>query len=92
LQIANRFLSGGLYSWFAVHPPELFPTSVRSTAISLIFNFARFLAMFGPIIASTLIGFFGGYGPAAKILAGVFAAGLVVLPLLPETKGQPLPA
>jgi MFS family permease len=91
LQIANGFLTGGLYSWFAVHPPELFPTAVRSTAIGLIFNFARFLAMFGPILASTLITFFGGYGPAATTLASVFAIGLVVLPLLPETKGQPLP-
>jgi MFS family permease len=92
LQIANGFLTGGLYSWFAVHPPELFPTSVRSTAIGLIFNFARFLAMFGPILASTLIGFFGGYGPAATTLASIFAIGIVVLPFLPETKGQPLPA
>ena len=92
LQIANGFLTGGLYGWFAIHPPELFPTAARSTAISLIFNFARFLAMFGPILASTLIGFFGGYGPAATILAGIFAIGIVVLPLLPETKGQPLPA
>ena len=91
LQIANGFLTGGLYSWFAVHPPELFPTAVRSTAIGLIFNFARFLAMFGPILASTLIAFFGGYGPAATTLASIFAIGLVVLPLLPETKGQPLP-
>jgi MFS family permease len=92
LQIANGFLTGGLYSWFAVHPPELFPTAVRSTAIGLIFNFARFLAMFGPILASTLIGFFAGYGPAATTLASIFALGLVVLPLLPETKGRPLPA
>jgi len=92
LQLANGFLTGGLYGWFAVHPPELFPTSARSTAISLIFNFARFLAMFGPILASTLIAFFGGYGPAATILASIFVIGLLVLPLLPETKGQPLPA
>jgi MFS family permease len=92
LQIAIGFLTGGLYSWFAVHPPELFPTAVRSTAIGLIFNFARFLAMFGPILASTLIAFFGGYGPAATTLASIFAVGIIVLPLLPETKGQPLPA
>ena len=92
LQIANGFLTGGLYGWFAIHPPELFPTSIRSTAISLIFNFARFLAMFGPILASTLIAFFGGYGPAATTLAGIFVIGLIVLPFLPETKGQPLPA
>ena len=92
LQIANGFLTGGLYGWFAVHPPELFPTSIRSTAISLIFNFARFLAMFGPILASSLIAFFGGYGPAATTLASIFVIGLIVLPFLPETKGKPLPA
>ena len=75
LQIVNGFLTGGLYGWFAIHPPELFPTAARSTAISLIFNFARFLAMFGPILASSLIGFFGGYGPAATTLASIFAVG-----------------
>jgi MFS family permease len=92
LQIVNGFLTGGLYGWFAVHPPEMFPTSIRSTAISLIFNSARFLAMFGPILASSLIAFFGGYGPAATTLASVFAVGLIALFFLPETKGKPLPS
>jgi MFS family permease len=92
LQIVNGFLTGGLYGWFAVHPPEIFPTSIRSTAISLIFNSARFLAMFGPILASSLIAFFGGYGPAATTLASVFVIGIVGVLFLPETKGKPLPA
>jgi MFS family permease len=92
LQLANGFLTGGLYGWFAVHPPELFPTSVRSTAISLIFNSARFLAMFGPILASSLIAFFGGYGPAATVLASIFVVGIIAVLYLPETKGKPLPA
>jgi MFS family permease len=92
LQIVNGFLTGGLYGWFAVHPPEIFPTSIRSTAISLIFNSARFLAMFGPILASSLIAFFGGYGPAATTLAGIFAIGIIAILFLPETKGRPLPA
>jgi MFS family permease len=92
LQIVNGFLTGGLYGWFAVHPPEIFPTSIRSTAISLIFNSARFLAMFGPILASSLIAFFGGYGPAATTLASIFAIGIIAVLFLPETKGKPLPA
>jgi MFS family permease len=92
LQIVNGFLTGGLYGWFAVHPPEIFPTSIRSTAISLIFNSARFLAMFGPILASSLIAFFGGYGPAATTLASIFAIGIIAVLFLPETKGRPLPA
>lgn len=92
LQLVNGFLTGGLYAWFAIHPPELFPTSVRSSAISLIFNSARFLAMFGPIVASGLIAFFGGYGPAATTLASIFIIGIIAVLFLPETKGKGLPA
>ncbi len=92
LQIPNGLLTGGLYGWFAVHPSELFPTSIRSSAISIIFNSARFLAMLGPIVASSLIGFFGGYGEAATILASVFVIGIVAVLFLPETKGKPLPS
>ena len=92
LQLANGFLTGGLYGWYAVHPPELFPTAIRSTAVSVIFNSARLIAMFGPILASGLIGFFGGYGPAATILSAVFVIGILAIFFLPETKGQALPA
>ncbi len=92
LQVVNGILTGGIYSWFAVHPPELFPTRIRSTAIGLIFNAARFLAMFGPILTSSLIGFFGGYGLAATTLAGIFVIGIIAVFFLPETKGKPLPA
>lgn len=41
---------------------------------------------------STLIGFFSGYGPVATVLGSNFVVGLIVLPFLPETKGQSLPA
>ncbi len=92
LQILNGYLTGGLYGWYAVHPPELFPTSIRSSAISIIFNSARFLAMLGPILSSTLIAFFGGYGVTATILSGFFVIGIVAVFFLPETKGKPLPA
>jgi MFS family permease len=91
LQIPNGFLTGGIYGWFAVHPPELFPTGIRSSAISLIFNSARFLAMFGPIVASSLIASFGGYGLAATTLSAIFAIGIVAVFFLPETRGKPLP-
>jgi len=41
---------------------------------------------------STLFDFFSGYGPVATVLGSIFVVGLIVLPFLPETKGQPLPA
>jgi hypothetical protein len=40
----------------------------------------------------TLIGFFSGYGPVATVLGSICVVGLIVLPFLPQTKGQPLPA
>ncbi len=92
LQIPNGFFTGGIYGWYAVHPPELFPTRIRSSAISIIFNSARFLAMLGPILSSSLIAFFGGYGIAATIASGIFLIGIVAIFFLPETKGRPLPA
>jgi MFS family permease len=92
LQIPNGFFTGGIYGWYAVHPPELFPTRIRSSAISIIFNSARFLAMSGPILSSSLIAFFGGYGIAATIASSIFLVGIVAIFFLPETKGRPLPA
>jgi hypothetical protein len=47
--------------------------------------------MFGPIAASGLIVFFGGYGEAASILASIFIVVIVAIFFLPETKGVPLP-
>lgn len=91
LQVINGYLSGGLYSWYTVHPPELFPTRVRATAISIVFNSARYLAMIGPVVAAVLIQFFHGYGIAATAFACVYILGIVAVWLLPETKGQPLP-
>jgi hypothetical protein len=41
---------------------------------------------------STLIRFFSGSGPVAAVLGSNFIVGLIVLPFLPQTKGQPLPA
>jgi len=34
---------------------------------------------------------FGGYGNACMIVATIYVLALVVIPLLPETRGKPLP-
>ena len=47
--------------------------------------------MFGPIVASSLIVYFGGYGMAATAMATIFVVGIVAVLFLPETKGKPLP-
>src|SRR5216683_4092229 len=71
--------------------PELFPTRMRGTAVAFCFNAPRFISCLGPLIAGTLIAYFGGFGPAATIVGMFFLLGVVAAPFLPETKGKPLP-
>ena len=88
----NGAFTLGQFAWMAIYPPELFPTAVRCTAISMIFNMARFISMLGPLFAGFLITRLGGYSTTALLFSAVYLCGLCVVPLLPETKGKPLPA
>lgn len=91
LQPVAGFLTGGAYSWFTVHTPELFPTAVRATAISVIFSGARYLAMIGAILTGTLAASVGGFGHAAAIVTPIYLLGIIAVFFLPETRGKPLP-
>jgi MFS family permease len=85
------FFTLGVWAWAPVWLPELFPTRMRGTAVAFCFNAPRFISCLGPLIAGTLIGYFGGFGPAATIVGLFFILGLAVAPFLPETNGKPLP-
>ena len=87
----NAFFSLGQYTWMPVWLPELFPTHMRATGMAFVFNAPRFIAFLGPLLAGTLIVYFGGYGPAACIVALIYILGLCAVPFLPETAGKPLP-
>jgi MFS family permease len=87
----NAFFSLGQYTWMPVWLPELFPTHIRATGMAFAFNMPRFIAFLGPLLAGTLIVHFGGYGPAACIVALIYILGLCAVPFLPETAGKPLP-
>ncbi|MFZ3210634.1 MAG: MFS transporter [Terriglobales bacterium] len=88
----NGFFTLGLaYSWMAIYPAELFTSSVRSTASSVVFNGTRLIAWVFPILAATLIRKFGGISHAAMALGLIYVLGLVVPWLVPETTGKPLP-
>jgi MFS family permease len=93
LAAANGFFTAGQFAWMTIYLPELFPTRVRGSAISLVFDTSRVVAAFGPLLAGWLISSFGGIGRAAALMSLVFIVGLVVTPFAgPETKGKPLPA
>jgi len=49
------------------------------------------LAAAGTLMAGKLIVKFGGFGNAAMLVATIYVLGLAVGPLLPETRGKPLP-
>lgn len=90
------FLAGGItaafYGWFPLYLPELFPTAVRATGQGFAFNFGRILAAVGGLQTATLMGMFGGSFPmAGSVLAFIYAIGMVIIWLGPETKGRPLP-
>jgi MFS family permease len=89
----NGFFTLGQFSWMAVYLPELFPTAVRGTSISLIFNASRFVAALGPLFAGYLITTTGSIAGTAVVMSFVYVAGMVVAPIAgTETRGQPLPA
>jgi MFS family permease len=87
----NGFFTLGQYSWLPVWLPELFPTRTRATAIAFAFNTPRFIAFLGPLFAGWLITQLGGYSTTAVAFSLIYILGFVLVPLLPETKGQALP-
>lgn len=90
-QLAAGFFTGGLYSWYTVHTPELFPTRYRATAISIVFSGSRYLAMIGAITAGTLAATLGGFDKVAVYFAPIYLLGIVAVLSLPETRGKGLP-
>ena len=89
----NGFFTLGQFAWMPVYLPELFPTAVRGSAISLVFDITRYLAAAGPLLAGWLIVSLGGVSTAASIIGLSYLLGLIVTPFAaPETKGRPLPA
>jgi MFS family permease len=91
------FCQLALFGGYAIYFPELFPTRLRSTGVSLCYNVGgRLVAAGGSSVKGLLTSrVFAGY-PEPMRLSGitmcvVFLLGLLVLPFAPETKDQPLP-
>lgn len=92
LQLVAGYAAGGIFSWYTVHTPELFPTSVRASAIGTIFNLTRVLASIGALVTGLLASVVGGVGNAAALVAVVYLLGIAAVLGLPETRGRPLPS
>jgi MFS family permease len=93
LAFVNGFFTLGQWTWLALYPSEIFPTQIRATAMTVVFNTARLAAAAGALLTSALITAFGSIATAAIVIGCVaYGLGLVVAPFIgPETRGRPLP-
>ncbi len=97
------FCQLALFAGFAIYLPELFPLRLRSTGTSFCYNVGRFIAASGPFTLGALQASLAkgagtnadlkiqAFRNAASLISIVFLVGLIVVFLLPETKGKPLP-
>ncbi len=84
--------TASFYGWLPLYLPELFPTRVRAAGQGFCYNAGRALAAVGVLLTTFRIDVAGHYPEAAAKVCLVYVVGLALAWLLPETKGQPLPA
>ena len=90
------FCTLSLFGGYAIYFPELFPTHLRSTAVSFCYNIGRYIAALGPAALGflTSVVFAATDEPlryAGAVMSITFIFGIIVTWLGPETKGKPLP-
>ncbi|WP_435017203.1 MFS transporter [Tundrisphaera sp. TA3] len=85
--------TAAFYGWAPLYLPELFPTRVRATAQGIAYNFGRIFAGVGTLVLTGgLYERFKSDLPASLSATSlIYAFGLVLIWLAPETKGRPLP-
>ena len=84
--------TASFYGWLPLYLPELFPTRVRATGQGVCYNSGRLLAAVGAIQMGHLLKYYeGSYARAGTTITLVYAVGLVLIWLGPETKNKPLP-
>ncbi len=84
----------GVFGSFTYYLPELYPTRLRGTGAGFCYNAGRFAAALGPFLVGSIAS--KGKDAFAAALPVLFAVGfipllgLLLLPLVKETKGQEL--
>jgi MFS family permease len=85
-------VTAAFYGWLPLYLPELFPTRVRATGQGICYNSGRLFAALGALMQGQLVANYGGsYARAGATITLVYALGLILIWLAPETKDRPLP-
>ncbi len=92
LSLAVGIATSTFYGWLPLYLPELFPTRVRATGQGIALNSGRVLAALGAIqMGMLMLAFNGSYARAGAVVTLIYALGLGLVWLAPETSGRPLP-
>ena len=83
--------TAAFFGWLPLYLPELFPTRVRTTGQGLCYNSGRIFAAVGAVQMGALLKYYGSYAQAGATITLIYAVGLLVIWLGPETRGKPLP-
>jgi MFS family permease len=92
MAFAVGLATAAFYGWLPLYLPELFPTRIRATGQGVSYNSGRIFAAIGAIQMGVLLNHYGGsYARAGATITLIYALGMLLIWLAPETKGQPLP-
>ena len=81
------FFGTGFFSGFGAVASEIFPTSIRATALGVTYNSGRLLSAIAPFIVGTTVQS-RGFGAAFTYTAIAYIIAAVLWLGIPETKGQ----
>jgi MFS family permease len=88
--IMGMFVNGMLGGYGALMA-ELYPTAARATAQNVLFNIGRGVGGFGPVWIAILATNYG-FSTAIALLSGIYVFAMLAMFLIPEKRGQELPA
>jgi MFS family permease len=83
--------NGMYFGWLPLFLPELFPTHVRSTGAGISYNFGRIFTALAVLAAGALmLHFASDFAEIGRITSFIFAIGMVVILLAPDTASKQL--
>jgi MFS family permease len=81
------FFGTGYFSGFGAVASEIFPTSIRATALGVTYNSGRLLSAVAPFVIGALAQE-RGFGVAFTVTAIAFLVAAVLWTGIPETRGR----